>query len=103
MTSDEAKPEFLKLWDSLESMPVNPWPFLCASAFIDYLTKMVNGGAAGREKYKQFVSTYLARINPLYVSFRYHSGHQDLPTQLYQILRCGIVHSFSFSPTTTLR
>ena len=74
MTLDEAKPEFLKLLDSLESMPVNPWPFLCASAFIDYLTKMVNGGEAGREKYKQFVSTYLARINPLYVSFRYHYG-----------------------------
>src|SRR5271168_5244509 len=93
MTSDEAKAEFLKLLDSLESMPVNPWPFLCASAFIDYLTKMVNGGQTGRETYKQFVSTYLAKVNSLYVSFTYGSGHQDLPIQLYHILRCGIVHS----------
>lgn len=101
MTLDEAKAEFLKLLDSLESMPVNPWPFLCASAFIDYLTRMVNGGQAGGNEYKKFVSTYLARVNPLYVSFTYSSGDQDLPIQLYHILRCGIVHSFSFFPDST--
>jgi hypothetical protein len=98
MTLEEARVEFVKLLDSLESMPVNPWPFLCASAYIDYLTKLVNGGETGREKYKQFVSTYLATVNPLYASFTYGSGRQDLPAQLYHILRCGIVHSFSFFP-----
>jgi hypothetical protein len=102
MKIDEAKAVFLDLLNSLESMPVNPWPFLCASALIDYLTKMVHGGESGAEKYKQFVSTYLARVNPLYNSFTYIYGSpspkQDLPLQMYHILRCGIVHSFSFIP-----
>jgi hypothetical protein len=102
MNLDEAKAVFLDLLNSLESMPVNPWPFLCASALIEYLTKMVNGDGSGAEKYKQFVSTYLARVNPLYNSFTYIYGspspEQDLPRQMYHILRCGIVHSFSFIP-----
>jgi hypothetical protein len=98
VTLDEAKTLFLNMLDSLESMPVNPWPFLCASALIEYLTKMVNGGVSGAKEYKQFISTYLARVNPLYDSFAYASGDTDLPIQMYHILRCGIVHSFSFIP-----
>jgi hypothetical protein len=102
MNLDEAREVFLDLLNSLESMPVNPWPFLCASALIEYLTKMVHGGESGAQKYKQFVSTYLARVNPRYDSFTYQYGspspEKDLPRQMYHILRCGMVHSFSLIP-----
>ena len=98
MKLDEARTVFLSLLASLESMPVDPWPFLCASALIEYLTKMVYGSESGAKEYKQFISVYLARTNPLYDSFTYASGDKDLPLQMYHVLRCGIVHSFSLIP-----
>jgi hypothetical protein len=35
---------------------------------------------------------------PKYKSFQYLSGKADLPEQMYHVLRCGIVHSFSLVP-----
>ena len=101
MTLGEAETLFLDLLKSLEPMAANPWPFLCASALVEYLTKMVNGGPSGAQKYKQFVKTYLAGVDPRYKAFTYAGGQQDLPVQMYHVLRCGIVHSFSLIPDAT--
>lgn len=75
-----------------------PWVFLCASAFVEYLAKLVHGSDIGPQGYKDFVRKYLGRINPLYTDFTYPNGHKDLPTQMYHGLRCGLVHSFSLIP-----
>ena len=98
MKLEEAKTLFISMLQSLEKMPVDPWPFLCASALIEYLTKMVYGSDSGAKEYKTFISAYLAAANPQYDSFTYSSGEKDLPLQMYHVLRCGIVHSFSLIP-----
>ncbi|MFY7880063.1 MAG: hypothetical protein ACOVP6_08335, partial [Lacibacter sp.] len=64
---------------------------------IDYLTNMTTGKST-RPKYIKFVEDYFGVVNILYKDFTYQSGDKDLPTQMYVILRCGIVHSFSFIP-----
>lgn len=73
-----------------------PWVFLCASALIEYLAKLVNGKDLSGEGYKNFITEYMAEIKNEYKTFRYKNGEEDLPTQMYHILRCGIIHSFSF-------
>jgi hypothetical protein len=79
----------------------DPWVFLCASAFIDYLCRLVNGKNCKRKCYITFIEDYLGQIDPRYKKFIYASGDQDLPYQMYYILRCGMVHSFSFVPEKT--
>lgn len=101
MTLGEAQRLFLDLLKTLEPMPANPWPFLCVSALIEYLTKMVYGSHSGAQKYKQFVETYLAGVDPRYKTFVYAGGQQDLPVQMYHVLRCGIVQSLSLIPDAT--
>lgn len=75
-----------------------PWVFLSASAFLEYLAKLVNGEDKKRDSYKKFIEDYLSQVRPLYKDFVYKSGKQDLPVQMYHVLRCGIVHSFSLIP-----
>jgi hypothetical protein len=75
-----------------------PWEFLCMAAFVEYLSKLVYGQDKGPPGFKDFVIDYLAEINSLYRDFKYKSGKQDLNDQMYHILRCGIVHSFSLVP-----
>lgn len=75
----------------------DPWVFLCTSAMIDYLTNMVSGHST-RLKYIKFIEEYFSQVNYLYKDFQFQNGLKDLPTQMYIILRCGIVHSFSFVP-----
>lgn len=76
-----------------------PWGFLCVAAFLDCLSKLVAGNDdRKREGYKDFIKKYLKTINPKYASFRYLSGKTDLDEQLYHVLRCGIIHSFSMTP-----
>lgn len=77
-----------------------PWEFLCASAFIEYLSKLVVGQDKGGQGFKDFVENYLGEINDKYKTFTYISGCQDLKVQMYHILRCGIVHAFSFIPNS---
>lgn len=76
----------------------DPWVFLCAATMIEYLTKMVFG-KGGRISYEKFISTYFGRINRMYIEFEYTCGRQDLPLQMYLILRCGFVHQFSLIPS----
>ncbi len=80
-----------------------PWVFLCASAFIEYLSKLVNGEDKGRDGYKKFVKDYLSQANPLYRDFVFKNGQCDLDVQMYYVLRCGIVHSFSLIPDDRAR
>lgn len=98
-TLEEAKEYFTGRCKELILMSTagDPWVFVCASAMIDYLTQMTTGNS-GRQAYIAFVKDFLGEINPKYSSFQYANGMQDLPTQMYIILRCGIVHKFSFVP-----
>lgn len=73
----------------------DPWVFLCASAYIEFLSKMV---MTGNDKYSDFVKSYLTRINPLYTNFTYRNGKQDLPSQMWFVLRNGLIHSFTLKP-----
>jgi hypothetical protein len=76
----------------------DPWVFLCASSFLEYLAKLVNGKETGAIEYKNFLCTYMFAACPAYAYFRYESGASDLAVQMYHVLRCGIVHSFSLLP-----
>jgi hypothetical protein len=99
MTLTEIKNYFVDRSDEIISLSLrgDPWIFLCGAAMIDYLTNMTTGNST-RTKYIEFVKDYFSEVNILYKDFQYQNGTTDLPTQMYVILRCGIVHSFSFIP-----
>lgn len=100
MHLDDASSYFLNRATELRRMcaHVDPWVFLASSAFLEYLAKLANGKDVGREGYKDFILQYLAQVRPLYRDFTDMNGLRDLPVQMYHILRCGIVHSFSLIP-----
>lgn len=81
----------------------DPWIFLCASAFIEYLAKMAHGGPIGAEGYKKFLRTQFFTVCPQYASFKYTHRKADLADQMYHVLRCGIIHSFSLFADNTAR
>jgi hypothetical protein len=93
MTLDEAKRLFTLRLAQLRDMKPSPWPFLCAAAMLEYLAKMAIG--KGRGPYKDFVRNYMRKE---YREFQFVNGDTDLPEQIYHVLRCGIVHSFSLTP-----
>ncbi|MDX1904379.1 MAG: hypothetical protein SFU27_09505 [Thermonemataceae bacterium] len=99
MTLAEIESYFIGRCDEIISLSQrgDPWVFLCTSAMIDYLTNMVTGHST-RLKYIKFIEDYFSQVNFQYKDFQYKNGSKDLPTQMYVILRCGIVHSFSFVP-----
>lgn len=105
MTLDEAH-QFLR--GRLEEMrPWLPsqgaWVFVCAASFLEYLAKIVDGRDRGARGYKAFIRDWLTRIRLAYRTFRSRSGETDLPTQMYHVLRCGMVHSFSLIPDDRAR
>ena len=71
------------------------WFFIGASTFINHLANLVFGNRAGRVGYVEFIKKYMP---PNYKNFTYLNGSQDLPLQMWCILRCGIIHSFSLIP-----
>jgi hypothetical protein len=75
-----------------------PLPFVLGACFIDYFCKMVEGEDKKRTGYKDFVTKYMKEVREEYVTFKYANGAQDLPVQMYHVLRCGVVHSFSLIP-----
>ena len=93
MTEDEARGHFLCMLGKLRTMEPSPWPFLCASVLLEYLAKMALG--SGRTNYIKFVKKYMS---PRYSCYKFANGDKDLPEQLYYVLRCGMVHSFSLTP-----
>ncbi|HTW93971.1 MAG TPA: hypothetical protein VMD30_04195 [Tepidisphaeraceae bacterium] len=72
----------------------SPWVFLCGTALIEYLSKLAYGQDGGRY-FIQFVKDFMS---PRYRNFCFDSGSKDLPEQMYYVLRCGVVHSFSLFP-----
>lgn len=101
---------FLDRCDELESMVGTPWVFANGMCLIEYLAKMDNGGTAGKFKVIEFIRNNMAD----YASFTYPRSHfrklphgvtdliqDDLPEQMYYILRCGLLHRFSLVPTQT--
>ena len=101
MTIIEIKNYFIDRSDEIISLSLrgDPWIFLCGAAMIDYLTHMTEGYSR-KAKYIKFVKDYFSRVDSRYKDFEYQNGirPKDLPEQMYTILRCGIVHSFSFVP-----
>lgn len=75
-----------------------PLPFVLGACFIDYFSKMVKDKDKGGRGYKDFVRKYMKEVRQEYATFKYSNGVPDLPVQMYHILRCGIVHSFSLTP-----
>lgn len=81
----------------------DPWVFLCASAFLEYLAKLELGKSTTSTDYKNFLRNYLFKVCPAYATFRFRSGAQDLAEQMYHVLRCGAVHSFSLFADPTAK
>lgn len=75
----------------------SPWIFLCLAALVDYLSSAEYHGhnLPQWDRYSRFINVHFPAK---YRRFRYKNGKQDLPTQMYNVLRCGIVHSFSLVP-----
>lgn len=71
----------------------DPWVFICSASMIEYLTKMT-----GCELYSSFVSTYLSKVDCRYRDFKYIDATQNLPEQMYFVLRNGLIHSFTLKP-----
>lgn len=72
--------------------------FIVPCCFLDYLTKLYNGKSTKSEHYIHFIESNLKKVNSKYKDFKYKNGEMDLPEQIYYIMRCGLVHSFSLSP-----
>lgn len=99
MTLQDAKTYFTGHIAALKKMCSDgtPWVFLCASVVIEYLSKLAAGKDEGGAGFKKFIRQFFPDE---YRNFRYQSGDIDLPEQMYHVLRCGIVHSFSMIPDT---
>lgn len=72
--------------------------FIVPCCFLDYLTKLYYGKSTTSRHYIEFVEKILKKVNLNYKDFKYKNGKVDLPEQIYYILRCGLVHSFSMTP-----
>jgi len=74
----------------------SPWIFLCLSTIVDYLSLATYTKTDKQYvRYPKFIEHYFPTT---YKEFEYQSGKRDLPQQMYYILRCGLVHSFSLVP-----
>jgi hypothetical protein len=81
----------------------DPWVFLCAACFIEYLAKMAYNKSTTANDYKAFLRDYFFRACPKYAAFTFASGQTDLAEQMYHVFRCGVVHSFSVFPDPQAR
>jgi hypothetical protein len=72
----------------------SPMVFLCGTAVVEYLSNLAYG-CGGRGNFIKFIKEYMPAS---YKEFTYACGKQDLPEQMYYVLRCGIVHKFSLIP-----
>jgi hypothetical protein len=79
------------------------WVFVCTSAFLEYLAKVIDGKNRKRQGYLDFVEKWLSQVRPDYKEFTYKGGATDLPIQMYHVLRCGIVHNLSLIPDEQAR
>ncbi|MGE4521810.1 MAG: hypothetical protein AB7D19_04915 [Acetobacter sp.] len=77
------------------------WDFVGLSVSLDYLasltkikvkTKEKVRWQSGREYFTLFINNFFPGA---YSQFTYRNGSNDLPEQMYCILRCGLAHAFS--------
>lgn len=99
------KQYFLDRVDELRAISGTPFGFAGTCILIEVLSRFTIGtgkGKSGRIDYEQFVSNWLPKK---YSDFKYSKrvmppGKDEmdkyLPTQMYCILRCGLVHNLSF-------
>lgn len=94
---NDLKRYFKTQFDQLEHIcqSPSPWIFICLSVFIDFLSKLSELSGNDKDKYINLIAT---RYPPKYRNFKYFIGSQDLPQQIYIILRSGLVHAFSLTP-----
>ena len=87
MNLNQAEKYFLDRGGELAAMCKDgtPWVFLCASAFIEYLSRLVKGSDCSSDGYKDFVRDYLAKVRPGYATFTYANQKRDLPIQMYHM------------------
>ncbi len=103
------------------------WPFICCSTFIEYMAKMSvdpstvrqkNGGSRTNPNPTDegmFVTFIKIWFPQKYSNFQYSNSmtiknptangnlttNQCLPSKMYTVLRCGLVHAFSLVDTTS--
>lgn len=73
----------------------DPWVFICASCLIEYLAKMTIGE---KDSYAAFITEYLSKVDGRYSNFKYNTPGSKLPTEMFYVLRNGLVHSFTMKP-----
>lgn len=76
----------------------SPLGFLCLAALIDYLSKLAYGKTKGLRESDRYVNFIKEFFPSRYNNFPYRNGERDLPRQMYYVLRCGMVHSFTLVP-----
>jgi len=100
MNLKSAESKLMERIDDIDSFAKtgSPLVFVLASAFLDYLAKLSQGKNNHAEGYKKFINDWMSKIRPAYLTFQYKCGKHDLSVQMYHVLRCGILHSFSLIP-----
>jgi hypothetical protein len=74
----------------------NPWSFIEAVSFIDFLATHVNNKKSTGTIYKDFIKTYMYPNNePIIFANNKKCKLSDI---IWNILRCGGLHNFSFCP-----
>lgn len=73
------------------------WDFLILGCLLEWTSKLNN--ETGKGTLKSFRYLFEKRM-PKYCDIKYMSPgkYQDLPEQLYLVLRCGLVHGLSLKP-----
>ncbi|MBS1037856.1 hypothetical protein [Gluconobacter cerinus] len=94
MTFAKAEEYYRKRIEEVAAMKPSPWSFMCAACCIEFLTKLA--GWRKQIGYNKFIETYMPES---YINFEYTNKKKDLPDQIYEILRCGLLHSFNVLPT----
>jgi hypothetical protein len=107
---DKAREYLVAEINSLRHIKGTVWVYVCAATMLDYLASLSIGAPAKRQNYIDFIRDHM---RPAYKNFEYARQHQkpgtgsipsemtkqDLPEQMYYMLRCGLVHGFSLVPT----
>jgi hypothetical protein len=112
---DEVKKYYEDRFNELKKMSENKavpgiWVFVCASTFIEYLSRLVQDYQTGQERknYTYFVKTFFEAkyrdcsqfTPPVVINSRNGNplslnNDEIIPAMMYVVLRCGLVHQFS--------
>ncbi len=79
----------------------SPWCYLCLSALIDYLSSAAYPGQKQWKRYPAFIENFFPAKYRRF-KFKFNNAQQDLPEQMYYILRNGLTHSFSLFPDLSM-